>query len=343
MPPPAGCAPGGGGGGGGGAGGASSAASKGSLSSRRVSDTRYYDLLGVDPDASTEAIKKAYYKRALKLHPDKNPGDAAKAAEFQKVSEAYQVLADSTLRGRYDQHGAASLDVNFMDAGVFFTMLFGSERFEPYIGRLALASAASMEGTLSMHRLNVRQTKREVELALKLAALCDEYISASSAGELELWEAKMRTEARELADVSFGDCMLFVVAELYAARAEEVLGAKKSFLGVDGHVAAMKFTRLSMQNHAAAAGGCMRAAGAAIRTFQTVRDRATARPHARTPRRARARPPRRPIRANACLPRGGRSVHARTPLTVGPRRPCAYASDRGGPRRPRAYAGQGDC
>ena len=67
------------------------------------------------------------------------------------------MLADARLRARYDRHGAASLDVNFMDAGVFFTMLFGSERFEPYIERLALASAASMEGSLSMHRLQVRQ------------------------------------------------------------------------------------------------------------------------------------------------------------------------------------------
>ena len=62
---------------------------------RGPADTRYYDLLGVAPDASTEAIKKAYYKRALKLHPDKNPGDTAKQEEFQKVSEAYQVLAGS--------------------------------------------------------------------------------------------------------------------------------------------------------------------------------------------------------------------------------------------------------
>jgi DnaJ-class molecular chaperone len=92
-------------------------------------------LLGVRSDASTDEIKKAYYKRALKLHPDKNPGDKTKAEEFQKVSEAYQVLADATMRSRYDSHGAASLDVNWMDAGMFFTMLFGSERFEPYIGK----------------------------------------------------------------------------------------------------------------------------------------------------------------------------------------------------------------
>ena len=142
----------------------------------KPADTKYYDLLGVQPDASTEVIKKAYYKRALKLHPDKNPDNPDAAEQFQKCSEAYQVLADPNTRARYDRHGASSLDVNFMDAGVFFTMLFGSERFEPYIGKLALASAASMEGSLSMTRLQIRQQKREVDLALKLVDMIQLYV-----------------------------------------------------------------------------------------------------------------------------------------------------------------------
>ena len=220
------------------------------------------------PDASTEAIKKAYYKRALKLHPDKNPGDEQASKQFQSVSEAYQVLADGDLRARYDRHGAASLDVNFMDGGVFFTMLFGSERFEPYIGRLALASAASMEGSLSMHRLNVRQQKREVELALRLVEHTQLYVD----GDVDSFREKLRAEARELLSVSFGPCLLFVVAEVYAGRAEEFLGYKTSPLGITGHFAALNCTRLSVANHASAAGAGIRAAGAAIRTFQTVKE-----------------------------------------------------------------------
>lgn len=241
-----------------------------------VSDTRYYDLLGVSSDASADAIKKAYYKRALKLHPDKNPGDQQKADEFQKVSEAYQVLQDATMRARYDAHGAASLDVNFMDAGVFFTMLFGSERFEPYIGKLTLAAAASLEGNLSMRRLQIRQQKREVELALGLAERCqsaiDDCNASGGTGLSPEFAAKLATEAKDLANVSFGDCLLYVVAELYACRADEVLGFKKSMLGVDGHLAGFKSTRISLSNHAAAAGASFKAAGAAIRTFQTVRE-----------------------------------------------------------------------
>ena len=67
-------------------------------------------------DATTDEIKKAFYKRALRLHPDKNPGDAEATRLFQKASEAYQVLGDEALRERYDAHGQAAVDRNnFMD------------------------------------------------------------------------------------------------------------------------------------------------------------------------------------------------------------------------------------
>ena len=133
---------------------------------------------------------------------------------------ACQVLADDAMRAKYDLHGASGVEVNFMDAGVFFTMLFGSERFEPFIGTLALASAASMEGQLSMHRMQVRQLKREVDCALKLVALLQPYVD----GDADGFRAKLQREAVELASVSFGSCLLFVVAEIYALRSEEFVG-----------------------------------------------------------------------------------------------------------------------
>ena len=54
----------------------------------------YYDLLGVARDASQEEIKKAYRKRAVQYHPDKNPGDDEAEEMFKQVSEAYEVLQD---------------------------------------------------------------------------------------------------------------------------------------------------------------------------------------------------------------------------------------------------------
>ena len=61
-----------------------------------------YNILGVSNDASQAEIKKAYRKLAKKLHPDLSPGDAAKAGEFQRVGEAYDILRDPEKRRRFD-------------------------------------------------------------------------------------------------------------------------------------------------------------------------------------------------------------------------------------------------
>jgi molecular chaperone DnaJ len=63
----------------------------------------YYKALGVAKDADAAAIKKSYRKLAVKLHPDKNPGDAASEAKFKEVSEAYDVLSDADKRKEYDE------------------------------------------------------------------------------------------------------------------------------------------------------------------------------------------------------------------------------------------------
>ncbi|MBN1472679.1 MAG: DnaJ domain-containing protein [Syntrophaceae bacterium] len=67
----------------------------------------YYKILGVDKKASTEDIKKAYRKLALKWHPDKNPNNKNAEEKFKKISEAYAVLSDQEKRGQYDNFGSA--------------------------------------------------------------------------------------------------------------------------------------------------------------------------------------------------------------------------------------------
>ena len=70
----------------------------------------YYDLLGVARDVSADDLKKAYRKKAMQYHPDRNPGDKAAEENFKKVSRAYEVLSDPQKRGLYDQHGAAAFE-----------------------------------------------------------------------------------------------------------------------------------------------------------------------------------------------------------------------------------------
>lgn len=65
----------------------------------------YYEILGIEKNASTAEIKKAYRKKAIEYHPDKNPGDSKAEEMFKKAAEAYEVLSDQDKRARYDRFG----------------------------------------------------------------------------------------------------------------------------------------------------------------------------------------------------------------------------------------------
>lgn len=69
----------------------------------------YYEVLGVEKNASAEDIKKAYRKKAIQYHPDKNPGDKEAEEKFKEAAEAYEVLSDPQKRQRYDQFGFAGM------------------------------------------------------------------------------------------------------------------------------------------------------------------------------------------------------------------------------------------
>jgi len=65
----------------------------------------FYNILGIDKSASASEIKKAYRKKAIAYHPDKNPDDPSAEEKFKKAAEAYEVLSDSNKKARYDQYG----------------------------------------------------------------------------------------------------------------------------------------------------------------------------------------------------------------------------------------------
>jgi molecular chaperone DnaJ len=70
----------------------------------------YYEVLGLQKNASADEIKKAYRKLAIKYHPDKNPGDTEAESRFKEATEAYEVLSNPQKRSTYDQFGFAGLE-----------------------------------------------------------------------------------------------------------------------------------------------------------------------------------------------------------------------------------------
>lgn len=94
----------------------------------------YYEVLGVNKNASQDDIKRSYRRMAIKYHPDKNPGDKEAEAKFKECAEAYEVLSDEQKRKQYDQFGHEGLRgagmhdfsrMNVDDIGSMFADIFG--------------------------------------------------------------------------------------------------------------------------------------------------------------------------------------------------------------------------
>jgi molecular chaperone DnaJ len=74
-----------------------------------MSKRDFYEILEVSKSASADEIKKAYRKKAIQFHPDKNPGDKQSEEKFKEAAEAYEILSDTQKRQRYDQYGHAGV------------------------------------------------------------------------------------------------------------------------------------------------------------------------------------------------------------------------------------------
>lgn len=75
-----------------------------------MSQTDYYELLGVSREADASELKKSFRKLAMKYHPDKNPDDSAAEAKFKEISQAYEILKDPEKRAAYDRYGHAAFE-----------------------------------------------------------------------------------------------------------------------------------------------------------------------------------------------------------------------------------------
>lgn len=80
----------------------------------------YYEVLGVQKNASEAEIKKAFRRKAMKYHPDRNPDDKSAEEKFKTAKEAYDILSDGQKRAAYDQFGHAGVDQNMGGGGAGF-------------------------------------------------------------------------------------------------------------------------------------------------------------------------------------------------------------------------------
>ncbi|WP_394970595.1 molecular chaperone DnaJ [uncultured Croceitalea sp.] len=127
----------------------------------------FYEILGVSKSASAAEIKKAYRKKAVQYHPDKNPGDAKAEEMFKKAAEAYEVLGDADKRSKYDQFGhqafegggfgggGMNMDDIFSQFGDIFGSAFGGGGFGGFGGGQRRVKGSNL-------RIRVKLTLEEI-------------------------------------------------------------------------------------------------------------------------------------------------------------------------------------
>merc|ERR1712070_444019 len=202
---------------------------------KEVKETGLYDTLGIEPDATSGQVKKAYYRMAKQHHPDKNDGNEAAKQRFQEISDAYQILMDEESRANYDRFGRQAVgEPPKVDAKQFYAMMFGSEEFEPLIGKLNISSAMGVDDDElqvpegqdpamyeAVHE-QLQQWKREVTCAMNLVDLI-KIFAEDGAPEAE-FRSKLHQLGTELASSPIGAALLTFIGTCYREFATMAMG-----------------------------------------------------------------------------------------------------------------------
>lgn len=263
---------------------------------RQVKDRTYYDLLKVPTTASDADLKKAYYKEARLVHPDKNPGDPEAAKRFQELGHAYQVLRDEHSRAHYDKNGinedsTAEMKMTDIDPHIFFSVMFGSDAVKPYIGELWIADKTDTlmkehmaqnseqgeedDDELSMAKYALRsseealkQKNREVTCAINLRDRIAPYVDGSQ-DESE-FIALCQEEAANITKGTFGDLFCMAIGYALEAEADTFIGTHTSHFGIEGAAASFRKRGYAFSNQMKIVGAGIGAARAGSRAYQEM-------------------------------------------------------------------------
>jgi curved DNA-binding protein CbpA len=273
---------------------------------RKVKDRAYYDLLSVSTSATQGEVKKAYYKEARKVHPDKCPDDPDSASKFQTLGQAYQVLSNEKARVEYDRVGVpdtatSGVEADMIDPYIFFAVMFGSHLVEPYVGELWISTTADSvlkdanlaqmqqqmtemeeEGenaapdlasqmannATSSADAKIKQRRREVTCALNIRMKIDPFMNGDQ-NEKD-FEISCMAEAEEIAKGAFGGLYLTTIGWALEIESKEFLGFKKSFMGMDGHASRWKKKAAAMDNNMKILGAGLKAASVGRQAYKEV-------------------------------------------------------------------------
>lgn len=209
-----------------------------------VKETDLYDTLGVDPDATTDDIKRRYAQLGKLFNPNRQGADNPAAAErFRKIGNAYVILTNPQFRQRYDEFGTEGIygkpvddddkeDEPLVNPIELYGVIYGSEKFGPFIGRLAAASEA-MVGTaksssITLVEARLLQKRRVTRLALQLAGRLKEWVNGDEDGARADWDA----QARDLCDSFYGVQLVKLIGSVYSLSAAQFLGSFDSGIGM---------------------------------------------------------------------------------------------------------------
>lgn len=165
----------------------------------------YYEVLGVDRNATPDELKKAYRKLALQYHPDRNPGDKEAEEKFKEAAEAYDVLSNPDKKARYDQFGHAGMegaygqggmDMNdiFSNLGSIFGDLFGGGGFRTGFSGFGGGGGAArrvLRGTNL--RIKVKLTLEEIDRGCEKKIKVSKYVPCKTCGGSGAKDGKTET------------------------------------------------------------------------------------------------------------------------------------------------------